>query len=92
MSLDTLFVPVLVVFATVVAKWLLRRNATVNRHQLFAAVGAFVGGFVSMANPTSTAVWFYTGSTIAVTSATYLLFLGLRHWGWDRPGPTTRTM
>jgi 4-amino-4-deoxy-L-arabinose transferase-like glycosyltransferase len=91
MNPTTLFAPALVVFAAVVGRWLLRRNPTVNKHQLFAAFGALVGGLLSASNPTSSAFWFYTGSTIAATSATFLFFLLLRHWGWDRSGPTTRT-
>ena len=89
MSPTTLFVPAVVVLAAVVGTWLLRRNATVSKHQLFAAGAALVGGLMSASNPRSSVFWFYTGTTIAAVMATFLLMLLLRHW--DKSGTVTRT-
>jgi hypothetical protein len=89
MNPTTLFVPAVVVLAAVVGTWLLRRNPTVSKRQLFAASAALVGGLMSASNPKSSALWFYTGSTIAAVTATFLFMLLLRRW--DKFGTMTRT-
>ena len=83
----TLIVIAMTVVGFVSGKLLMRRFPTVSKAQVFCATAAWIGGVVIAGRPGGSQFWHYTGLTIAVIMACFLMLALLRRW--NVTGPTS---